>query len=125
VGASAWTIWEQKFHSGAIGAGWAQSWGERVVIAGRVFWFYFGKLLWPDRLVFLYRRWEIDATAVLAYGPALAAVVVMGVLWWNRNGRLRPVFFGLSYFAMSLFPVLGFFNIYFFRYSFVGDHFQY
>lgn len=26
---------------------------------------------------------------------------------------------------MSLFPVIGFFNVYFFRYSYVEDHFQY
>jgi Flp pilus assembly protein TadD len=31
----------------------------------------------------------------------------------------------LAYFLALLFPVLGFFNVYFFRYSFVADHFQY
>ncbi|TMP97810.1 MAG: O-GlcNAc transferase, partial [Verrucomicrobia bacterium] len=33
--ASAWTIWEQKFHSGASGAEWAQTWPDRLIIAGR------------------------------------------------------------------------------------------
>ena len=33
--ASVWTIFEQKFHAGAIGAEWAQTWPERLIIAGR------------------------------------------------------------------------------------------
>ena len=35
------------------------------------------------------------------------------------------MFFAFCYFVVLLFPVLGFFTVYFFRYSFVGDHFQY
>ena len=45
--AAGWTIWEQKFHSGANGADWQQSWPERFIVAGRVIWFYLGKLIWP------------------------------------------------------------------------------
>ena len=33
--ASVWTIFEQKFHAGAIGAEWAQTWPDRLIIAGR------------------------------------------------------------------------------------------
>ncbi len=33
--------------------------------------------------------------------------------------------FAAAYYVISLFPVLGFFSVYFFRYSFVSDHFQY
>jgi tetratricopeptide (TPR) repeat protein len=35
------------------------------------------------------------------------------------------VLFATLYFIVSLFPILGLFNVYFFRYSFVSDHFQY
>jgi tetratricopeptide (TPR) repeat protein len=35
------------------------------------------------------------------------------------------LFFAAAYYVISLFPVLGFFSVYFFRYSFVSDHFQY
>lgn len=38
---------------------------------------------------------------------------------------MRPVFFGFAYFVVSLFPVLGLFNVFYFRYSLVADHFQY
>ena len=48
---------------------------------------------------------------------------------WPCCGRLRrrwrgPLA-GLLFFVGTLFPVLGFFNVYPFRYSFVADHFQY
>ncbi len=123
--ASGWTIWEQQFHSGALGPEWSQSWPERFAIAGKVIWFYMGKLFWPYPLIFLYPRWQINAAQPLVYLPAFAAGAVMFVLWLKRHTGLRPAFFAFAYFVVSLFPVLGFFNVYFFRYSFVGDHFQY
>ena len=123
--ASGWTIWEQKYHSGALGSEWTQSWPERVIVAGRAVWFYLEKLVWPHPLIFIYPRWTIDASHAAAYLPAAAVVAGLFILWWHRDGRLRPVFFAFAYFLVSLFPVLDFFNVYFFRYSFVGDHFQY
>ena len=123
--ASGWTIWEQKFHSGALGAEWAQTWPQRLAIAGWDIWFYLGKLVWPSPLIFIYPRWKIDSTPLTAFLPLLAAVLGLFFLWWKRNGPLRPVFFAAAYFVASLFPLLGFFNVYFFRYSFVSDHFQY
>jgi tetratricopeptide (TPR) repeat protein len=123
--ASVWTILEQKFHAGAIGAEWAQTWPERVIIAGRAIWFYLAKLIWPHPLVFIYPRWEIDASQLIAYLPLLAALGGLFGLWLNRAKWGRAIFFAASYYVVSLFPVLGFFSVYFFRYSFVSDHFQY
>ena len=108
-----------------MGATWTQSWPERLIIAGRAIWFYLGKLVWPHPLIFIYPRWQIDASQALAYLPALGAAGGLIVLWWKRNGPLRPIFFAAAYFVISLFPVLDFFDVYFFRYSFVGDHLQY
>jgi len=42
--ASVWTIFEQKFHAGATGTEWAQTWPDRLIIAGRAIWFYLPKL---------------------------------------------------------------------------------
>ena len=123
--ASIWTIWEQKFHAGAMGAEWAQTPLQRVIIAGRAIWFYLGKLVWPDPLVFVYPRWRIDSSHLSAYFPIVAALAVLAGLWLIRATWRRPVFFAAAYFVISLFPVLGFFDVYFFRYSFVSDHFQY
>jgi tetratricopeptide (TPR) repeat protein len=125
--AAGWTIWEQKFNSGAIGPEWSQSFPERIAIAGRVAWFYLGKLAWPEPLMFIYPRWEIDPRQWLSYLPA--ALAVGGFVWLlfrsGRSGRLGAPLFATAFFLALLFPVLGFFNVYFFRYSFVGDHFQY
>lgn len=123
--AAGWTIWEQKFHSGAIGEAWNQTLIERLAIAGRVIWFYLGKLVWPDPLIFIYPRWEIRGSDPFVYGGLIPALITIVILWRGRAGRLRPLFFAGVYFVALLFPVLGFFSVYFFRYSFVGDHFQY
>jgi tetratricopeptide (TPR) repeat protein len=123
--ASVWTILEQKFHAGAIGAEWAQTWPERLIIAGRAIWFYLATLVWPDPLIFIYPRWEIGSSELTAYLPLLAALTGLLGLWLVRARWSRAVFFAAAYYAVSLFPVLGFFDVFFFRYSFVSDHFQY
>ena len=91
--ASVWTIWEQKFHAGAIGAEWAQTWPERLIIAGRAIWFYLGKLIWPHPLIFIYPRWEINSSQLIAYLPLLAALTGLLALWLTRAKWSRSVFF--------------------------------
>ena len=122
---SAWTVWEQKFHAHAVGPDWAQTFPERLIIAGRAIWFYLGKLLWPHPLVFIYPRWDVDPSKLIAYLPLLFAIAVLVALWSIRAAWGRALFFAGAYYVISLFPVLGLFTVYFFRYSFVSDHFQY
>jgi protein O-mannosyl-transferase len=123
--AGVWTIWEQKFHAHAIGPEWALSWAERLIIAGRAIWFYLGKLVWPHPLIFIYPRWEINTAHVTTYLPLFGAVIALTVLWLIRRKWSRSIFFAAAYFVILLFPILGFFSVYFFRYAFVSDHFQY
>ena len=123
--ASVWTIWEQKFHARAVGIDWAQTFPERLIIAGRAIWFYLGKLLWPHPLIFIYPRWNVDSSKLIAYLPLLLAITGLVVVWFVRARWGHAVFFAGAYYVVSLFPVLGFFSVYFFRYSFVSDHFQY
>jgi protein O-mannosyl-transferase len=123
--ASAWTIWEQRFHARAVGPDWAQTFPERVIIAGKAIWFYLGKLLWPHPLIFIYPRWDVDSSKVVAYLPLLAAIAGLVSLWFIHGKWGRALFFAAVYYVVSLFPVLSFFSVYFFRYSFVSDHFQY
>jgi len=123
--ASVWTILEQKFHAGAIGVEWAQTRPERLIIAGRAIWFYVAKLAWPYPLIFIYPRWKINSSQLTAYLPFVAALAGLLSLGLIRAKWSRTVFFAAGYYVVSLFPVLGFFSVYFFRYSFVSDHFQY
>jgi tetratricopeptide (TPR) repeat protein len=122
--ASALSIWTQRLE-GAAGPEWERSWSERFIVAGKVVWFYLGKLAWPRELTFIYPRWEVDAMRLVSYLPTLAVVLVLGVLWWKRGSWGRQGFFALGYFLAALLPVLGLVNHYFLLFSFVGDHFQY
>jgi tetratricopeptide (TPR) repeat protein len=123
--ASAWTVWEQKFHARAVGPDWAQTFPERLIIAGKAIWFYLGKLVWPHPLIFIYPRWSVESSKVVAYLSLLAALVGLLALWFIHAKWGRALFFAAAYYVASLFPVLGFFTVFFFRYSFVSDHFQY
>jgi tetratricopeptide (TPR) repeat protein len=123
--AAVWTVIEQRFHSGAAGLGWDLTTAQRLVVGGRAVWFYLGKVIWPHPLIFIYPRWKIETVLPVDFIPLFAAIGGLLFLWFKRNGVLRPAFFAAAYFVVSLFPVLGFFNVYFFIYSFVSDHFQY
>jgi len=118
------TIWTQKLE-GAFDPGFALSFPQRIAVAGKVVWFYAGKLIWPHPLIFIYPRWQIDAASFTAYLPTLALAGLVIVLWWQRDRWARTAFFSLAYFVAALLPVLGLIDTFFWRYSFVGDHFQY
>ena len=109
---------------GAQGADFALSAADRLVLSGRVFWFYLGKLAWPGDLIFVYPRWHIDAATWWQWLFPLAGLALLGgLVWWSRRSR-APLATALL-FAGSLFPVLGFVNVYPFVFSYVADHFQY
>lgn len=109
---------------GAQGADFALSAADRLVLAGRVFWFYLGKLAWPAELVFVYPRWHVNAAVWWQWLFPLAGLALLGgLMWWSRRSR-APLAVALL-FAGSLFPVLGFLNVYPFVFSYVADHFQY
>jgi len=109
---------------GASGEAFALGFLERLLLAGRVFWFYLGSLAWPVQLMFIYPRWTIDASSFAHWLPLLAGIVLLAALvWWSR--RARGLLAAGLLFAGTLFPVLGFFNVYPFLFSYVADHFQY
>lgn len=114
-----------EHHLGAHGKDFQISFVDRCLIAGRSFWFYLGKLVWPHPVMFVYPRWRISPSPAVAWLSLLAFIPVLIVLWLARKTWGRTVFVTLAYFGGMLFLMLGFFNIYFFLYSFVSDHFQY
>jgi tetratricopeptide (TPR) repeat protein len=118
------TAWIEQNQLGAEGADFGLTPLQRVLLAGRVIWFYLGKLLWPTNLAFIYPRWSIDASAWTAYVWPLAALLLLAALWARRR-RSRAALAAALFFVGSLFPVLGFVNVYPFVFSFVADHFQY
>ena len=119
------TVRMEKEHVGAEGAEWDLSAAQRCLIAGRAPWFYAGKLLWPAELAFNYPRWHVDPGAAWQYAFPVAALVTAAVLWLTRSRIGRGPLTAVLFFAGTLTPALGFFNVYPMRYSFVADHFQY
>jgi protein O-mannosyl-transferase len=118
------TAWVERRFIGATGAAFNFNPIERCLIAGRALWFYLFKLLWPANLIFIYPRWHIDSTVLWQY-LLPTAILLLTVLSWVLRRRSRTPLAVLLCFAMTLFPALGFFNVYPFLYSFVADHFQY
>ncbi|HID30926.1 MAG TPA: tetratricopeptide repeat protein [Desulfobacterales bacterium] len=98
---------------------------SRLAGAGWAVWFYLWKAIIPSGLSFIYPRWNIDATAIVSYLPAMILFGCFAVFWRYRRGWGRPFLFGLGYYVVTLFPVLGFFDINFMRFSLVTDHWQY
>ncbi len=108
-----------------LGFDWQPSVAERLLLAGRAVWFYAGKLALPWPLVFVYPRWELDAASLLQWLYPLAAIGLLAGLA-RRTDRLgRAPLAAALFFGGTLLPVLGLFEIYFFRFSFVADHWQY
>ena len=118
------TAWAERKLIGAEGADFSLSVLQRVILAGRVVVFYAGKLIFPGRLVFIYPRWTIDAGAPGQYVYLLGILILLAALAMVARRRRGPLA-GLLFFAGTLFPVLGFVNVYPFLFSFVADHFQY
>ncbi len=118
------TSWVERKVIGAEGAEFHLSFFERWMLAGRVVWFYLGKLVWPADLMFYYPRWNVPAAAAGWIGWFAALVVGTGLLWAIRRRTRGPLAAWLLYLG-GLFPVMGFFNVFFFRFSYVNDHFQY
>jgi protein O-mannosyl-transferase len=118
------TAWVERTLIGAQGADFELTFIQRGLLAGRVVWFYLGKLLWPANLMFVYPRWNIDPSQWWQWIFPIATLVVLIGLWAMRR-RWRGPLAAALYFCGTLVPVLGFLNVYPFLYSFVADHFQY
>ena len=128
IGASAglFTAWVERSPEliGAQGAQYSLTLVQRLLLAGRVPWFYAWKDLWPANLMFTYPHWQIDAGDYWQYlFPVALLATAVGLGWLARRNRGPMAAF--LFFVGTLFPALGFLNVFPFRYSYVADHFQY
>ena len=116
-------VWFQGLHLGEAirQAGWL----ERLLGAGAVVWFYLGKALLPLHLAFVYPQWRIRPGDPRWWLPSIAAILLTA--WLARSARRRwrrAALLAWGYFCVSLVPVMGFSDVYFMKYSLVGDHYQ-
>jgi tetratricopeptide (TPR) repeat protein len=124
LGAGLFTAWVERTLIGAQGAEFQLSFAQRILLAGRAIWFYLANIVWPANLIFIYPRWQLDPTAWWQWLFPLAAAELL-FLCWRARKKWRAPLAGTLFFVGTLFPVLGFFNVYPFIYSFIADHFQY
>jgi tetratricopeptide (TPR) repeat protein len=110
---------------GASNAGFVLSPTARVLVAGRAFWFYLGKLAWPSPLIFMYPRWDVDPALRWQWLYPAAAAVLLVALWVLRGRLGRAPLAAALFYIGTLLPAAGLVDIFPFKFSFVADHFQY
>ena len=118
-------LWFQVYRSIGPVAIRGDNFFARTAGAGMAVWFYIYKAILPINLVFIYPRWKIDPTNLIVYVPLIALIGAFLLFWRYRQSWGKQLLFALSYYVVMLLPILGFFNIFFMRYSLVADHYQY
>lgn len=119
--------WVGGLFSGGVSSGpeFDLPMGQKLMLAGVVPWFYAFKLLVPAQLVFFYPKWDLaSASAVWWLGAVGVVGVVVGAVVAAARGVRWPLVLAVGY-LVSIFPAMGFFEVYPFRYSYVADHFGY
>ncbi len=110
---------------GAVGMGFNLGWWERVLVSGRSFWFYLGKLFFPFRLTFVYERWSVDSRVWWQYLYPAAVAGLFVLLWRLRRVIGRGPFAAMLHFYISTAMLILITVLYMTRYTFVSDHWQY
>ncbi|HEX2860468.1 MAG TPA: tetratricopeptide repeat protein [Lacunisphaera sp.] len=118
------TAWIERNLIGAEGADYTLTFGQRLLLAGRIVWFYLGSVVWPAELAFFYEHWKVP-TAAPGWWPFLVAALTTTIVFWFIRQRSRGPLAAWLLWVGTLFPALGFFNVFPFAFSYVADHFQY
>jgi hypothetical protein len=58
--------------------------------------------LWPDPLITIYPRWQIDAGSWVSYLPLLAVILLVSILWLKRRSGVAGS--RACFFCFRLFP---------------------
>jgi tetratricopeptide (TPR) repeat protein len=80
------TLWMEHTHIGARGPEWNLTPVQRILVAGRAFWFYLQKLAWPTELLFMYPRWNPARFEWTAWGYPAGFAALAALLWLGRAG---------------------------------------
>jgi len=121
------TVWFQHHRAFTMG-GLSTKPGSlvsRAATAGCALWFYLYKVVLPRNLCAIYPNLHRDASSWTSYIPLMAILALLVVFFWRRKSWGKPLLFGLGYFVVILFPVLGFVRISFHEFSWVADPWQY
>lgn len=110
---------------GAKGSSWSLPLLGKLVLPGKIILFYLYKLVFPFEFIFFYPKWQIDPSILWQWLPSVCVVLMAVVLYYYKEKIGKGAFALFLCFGASLFPALGFFNVFPMMYSYVADHFQY
>lgn len=94
----------------------------RTEIAGASILFYLYKGLLPFGLLPIYPKWHPDPVMLLAWPIIIGGLLL---LWFKRNTWGRGLLFGLGFFLINLFPIIGFIKMSYMRITWTADHLIY
>lgn len=118
------TVWWEKFN--LVGTEeFSFTFSQRLLMAGRAPWFYFGKLGWPWPLTLIYQEWPLNTASFAEWGFSLitlAAMISVILFGWRRRSSLA---LAAGYFLITLAPALGFLDYSTMVYGYAYNHFQY
>lgn len=109
-----------------VTSAWNQTPAQRIILAGKCFWFYIWKLLWPAELAQIYPQWGLDPSNPIEYlwtAAALALFIILGIYSWRR--RDSKCLIAIFIYLAGIFPVIGFMKYYTQIYTYVADHYNY
>ena len=119
------TLYLELYNVGAHGKEFALTLLERVILSGKVIFFYIHKIIFPFHFMFFYPRWQIDVRIWWQWLFPVAVMAALGLLIYYRKRTGRGALALFIFYVVSIFPALGFVNVFPMKFSFVADHFSY
>ncbi|MEE2885902.1 MAG: glycosyltransferase family 39 protein, partial [Planctomycetota bacterium] len=98
---------------------------DRCLLAGRVVWTYLLHLGMPFEQIFFYPKWQPDPTSVWQWILLAGVLPFLAAAVFSTRVLGRGPLVAILIFGGALVPVMGFLDVYPFRFSWVADHFQY
>ncbi|MBU1862095.1 MAG: tetratricopeptide repeat protein [Candidatus Omnitrophica bacterium] len=120
------TSYLELYKVGAYKFDWELSIFERVILAGRIFWFYIYQICLPINFMTFYPNWDINVSVLWQWLFPCSVIVAAFLLFYYRKILGRGVVALFLFYGISIFPVLGFLKVFpMIRFSYVADHFTY
>lgn len=98
----------------------------RFLLVGQNFLFYLIQTFFPKNLMFVHPKIEPDISSLISYLPSFGLVIILLLTvyyLYKSKGALVAYLSSFSLSFLFLFPVLGFSEIYFMRFSYVAEHY--
>jgi len=118
-------LYLEFYHVGAQGRDFSLNLLQRLILSGRIIFFYIYKLTFPFKFIFFYPPWTIAVNVWWQWLFSLAAVFLLFILFFYKKALGRGALTLFIFYIISIFPVLSFLNVYGMRFSYVADHFSY